>query len=471
MTASPAVSPVSAGPASVLERARTALTVVRSRRMAGVPAAVTLILAAVAFEGGRLSVSSRLETAALAGVPIVLALMLRARFTAAMAVILFPLDLNMAGGSAGVKVSVSDVLLVVAVAAAVIEAAVRPESRAKFGALRSWFPWFVPYLLWMVVVVGADFNTKVLLNAAQRLELILFPILVGAFYLRDRRLGRRALAGFIVAATVLAVLWLPHPGANAVIGINKNPSGQFLADAILIALTLPELGRLRWGSLPILVVGLFFTQSRGAILGAGVAIVLFVLVHGGQSRVKTVLRLIPVAALVVVGYKFLPDRLQHRTTDFTASEQNYSLKIRQAYQREAWASIHRHPLFGVGYGNFRGGSAADGTLTTDPHEVVLLEMVEGGYPQGAAFIVLLAGTGLVLLRRVRRDRVAATALVVTASLITHGLVDVYWVRGTPDIGWLLTGMALATGGLASKTARTEDESAVEPAPAGLAVSA
>jgi hypothetical protein len=25
----------------------------------------------------------------------------------------------------------------------------------------------------------------------------------------------------------------------------------------------------------------------------------------------------------------------------------------------------------------------------------------------------------------------------------HGLVDIYWVRGTPVLGWLLVGMALA----------------------------
>jgi hypothetical protein len=29
--------------------------------------------------------------------------------------------------------------------------------------------------------------------------------------------------------------------------------------------------------------------------------------------------------------------------------------------------------------------------------------------------------------------------------VAHGLVDVYWVRGTPILGWLLVGMAC--GGL------------------------
>jgi hypothetical protein len=34
--------------------------------------------------------------------------------------------------------------------------------------------------------------------------------------------------------------------------------------------------------------------------------------------------------------------------------------------------------------------------------------------------------------------VAAAVLLAT---VAHGLVDVYWVRGTPVLGWLLVGMA------------------------------
>jgi len=39
---------------------------------------------------------------------------------------------------------------------------------------------------------------------------------------------------------------------------------------------------------------------------------------------------------------------------------------------------------------------------------------------------------------------AAAVLVATAA---HGLVDVYWVRGTPLLGWLIVGMVC---GLVSK---------------------
>ena len=37
--------------------------------------------------------------------------------------------------------------------------------------------------------------------------------------------------------------------------------------------------------------------------------------------------------------------------------------------------------------------------------------------------------------------VAVAAAAVLLSTVAHGMVDVYWVRGTPVLGWLLVGMA------------------------------
>jgi hypothetical protein len=47
-----------------------------------------------------------------------------------------------------------------------------------------------------------------------------------------------------------------------------------------------------------------------------------------------------------------------------------------------------------------------------------------------------------MVRRRKYSPWAGPALALQAAILTHGLVDVYWVRGTPVIGWLLVGMAL-----------------------------
>jgi hypothetical protein len=41
----------------------------------------------------------------------------------------------------------------------------------------------------------------------------------------------------------------------------------------------------------------------------------------------------------------------------------------------------------------------------------------------------------------RQIDVGPAAAGVLIATVAHGLVDVYWVRGTPILGWLLVGMA------------------------------
>jgi hypothetical protein len=41
----------------------------------------------------------------------------------------------------------------------------------------------------------------------------------------------------------------------------------------------------------------------------------------------------------------------------------------------------------------------------------------------------------------RQVDVAPAAAAVLLATVAHGLVDIYWVRGTPVLSWLLVGMA------------------------------
>jgi ABC-type amino acid transport system permease subunit len=57
-------------------------------------------------------------------------------------------------------------------------------------------------------------------------------------------------------------------------------------------------------------------------------------------------------------------------------------------------------------------------------------------------VILIIGTSLALLR-LRHTDLAPAAVGLLVATAAHGLVDVYWVRGTPVLSWLLVGMASA----------------------------
>ncbi|NKZ93669.1 hypothetical protein GS966_28365 [Rhodococcus hoagii] len=142
----------------------------------------------------------------------------------------------------------------------------------------------------------------------------------------------------------------------------------------------------------------------------------------------------------------------------------YNSRIREVFVDDAMYQFHQAPWSGVGVGNYEQITASLSRVDThDPHNVFVLALVEGGYPLGVAFALLCVGTLIWLLRR-RKTTLVALALVVQISTLAHAYVDVYWVRGTPVVGWMLIGAAAAStyswqrsrrdGGGASATVRT-----------------
>jgi O-antigen ligase len=151
------------------------------------------------------------------------------------------------------------------------------------------------------------------------------------------------------------------------------------------------------------------------------------------------------AVIVTAGlaiYQFLPGDVTAHFADLSGSGTSasaYNINIRYQYDHDAESLIAAHPWTGVGVGNYMAGQAALGTQTTDPHNVVLLEAAEGGYLFAASFLLLIGGTALVLWR-LRRVELASAAAAVMLATFAHGMVDVYWVRGLPVLGFLLVGM-------------------------------
>jgi O-antigen ligase len=354
-------------------------------------------------------------------------------------VLLVPLGLaipdvrSLTEGRAGFEVSISDALLVLAGAGILVEAAMT-KSFPAVRALRPLLLPVVPYSVVMGLLLFLHFSSSSLAQTGQRFELFLLPLVVGA-YAAVKGKHIRLLQAYIVASTVLAILWPLQD-----FGMQKNPVGQMIANAILLLVAVQRL-RALLPLLLILVPGLFLTQSRGALVAAAIGVGVIVAIHGLGQRSLT--RGVALAVLAAGVFALMPSALQERVTTLSASQETragYAIFFREEYSKDAKRIIAEHRWTGVGIGNYAEASRFSPFRVEDPHQVILLQAAEGGYVLAVSFVLLVAGAVFAMLR-MRRIEVGVAAAAVLLATVAHGMVDVYWVRGTPVLGWLLVGMA------------------------------
>ncbi len=358
---------------------------------------------------------------------------------------------DVSGGSIGLHVAASDILLVLLAARLLAEAVSSrrlPAGRAVRPAALpvAQYAWFILLLL----VVHASLGSAI--KSGQRLELFALPLLIGA-YASKRVNHMLVLRAYVVASTILAVVWPVLHAAGAAGQLQKNTVGQIMADAIIVLLATRDLRRL-FVCVPVLIVGLALSASRGAIIALAVGMIVVTVMQGGRDSRMVAARTVIIALVAFAAYHFLPQSVVAHVTSYSTSTNTaagYDVFVRQEYARDAERIIAANHFKGIGVVNYRAGSPANGTSTTDPHDVVLLEAAEGGYLFAISFVLMVLGTAFAVwrLRRVALARAAVGVLLATAA---HGLVDVYWVRGTPVLGWLLVGMVC---GLASSSQRDD----------------
>jgi hypothetical protein len=344
-----------------------------------------------------------------------------------------PVLQSVAGGSLGYQVALSDLLLVLLGAAVLFRMAIT-GSAPEVRALR---PVALPVAVYgtvMVLLVPFHIGIGNVLQTGQRFELFLVPLVIGAFAVLSSR-HVPLLQAYVLSTTVLAVVWPLHDFA-----LQKNPVGQLIANAIMLLVGFRALHRL-WPCLLILVPGLLLTQSRGAIGAAAIGITVIVLMRGLPAR-QMAIRIAPVLLAAGLTFALVPATTQERLTTFSAgttTKAEYSIWYRDQYAADARRIIAANPWTGVGVGNYGTATASLANPVVDPHDVLLLQAAEGGYLLAAGFVLVIAGSFLALFR-MRSIELAPVAAGVLLSTAAHGLVDVYWVRGTPVLGWLLVGM-------------------------------
>lgn len=345
---------------------------------------------------------------------------------------------NLAGGHFGVNVSLSDLLLLVLVAA-VLGTAVISADAVAFRVLRPTAVPVLQYTAFVLVLLVAHPGFHPAIQTVQRLELVAFPLVAGS-YLALKGAHIRLMQAYVVGATALAATWpFDH------LQLQKNPAGQILANAILLVVGVPALRRLLFCT-PILVYGLFATASRGAIVAGAIGLVVILLVQGIRRPQRSILQALALAAVVLAVFSITPASDRARITSFGSkgsAAAAFTVRVRQNYRADAIKIAAAHPWIGVGVGSYLSGVEEFGlTSTTDPHDVLLLQAAEGGWLFAVSFVVLLGGVALALIR-LRHVDLAPAALAVLVATAAHGMVDVYWVRGTPILGWLLVGMTCA----------------------------
>ena len=249
-----------------------------------------------------------------------------------------------------------------------------------------------------------------------------------------------------------AVLERGNGGAEAMLASLQDWCRE--AEATRIRALQDFAARLRGYALaPLFLVGLLFTSSRGAIIGSALGIIALLALRGLGSWRRTAVASVALSAIVLIGFNAVPPNVLARVQAIsTASDRvtgagssieqstAYNLAIRKAYRDDALRIVRENPLLGVGTGNYHAGTGP--TISIDPHNVLLRTAAEGGVPDTVAFIFMIGGTGLLLVKRLRRNPWAGAAIAIQVSTLTHATVDVYFTRGIPVLSWLLVGMAL-----------------------------
>lgn len=406
------------------------------RAVLGVIAVV--LMTGVALAMGRYATSQPLLVlgAALA----VLALGITAMEPAAIPLLAMPvlLVVHRVGGG-GVDLSASDLALGVATMAALVFAP-RPFS----PALRS--------LLWLNVVYQFATLFTVIANpfTSNIVEWLHAWVLVSGGLVVGWTIGRRGHArlglGLLVGtAVLLALVTLGHAALQYAqgdftavyltwpFGMHKNFVGTVLAFAAITAYARPDW--LGWSKAPamtvfwILAAGMLVTQSRQAILGLGVALVVIAFRRDPTQRRSRLIVLAIIPALVLVG-TLVKDQ-------YDSNNQFNSVFQRLNWFAETITFWLQSPWLGHG---LRFWYQPDPGLAYQPPNAFLEVLASAGVVGLVAFLVMLLGALGVLWRLDPRFGTLAVAILI--SRLVQSQLDVFWVAVQTSIPFVVVGVCL-----------------------------
>lgn len=404
----------------------------------GVGAIWTLLVIGLAVAMGRYVPSQPLWVLA-AGLAIMV-LGMNALEPAAVPLLMMPVLLvSFRVGTGNIGLSASDVGLALATMAALVFAP-RPFS----PTLRT--------LLWLNAVYQFATLFTVVANPhlTNTVEWFHAWMLVSGALMVGWTIGRRGHARlgvglFVAAATLLGIAALAQAALQYATGdfspvylswpygMHKNFVGTVLAFAAVTVYSRPD-----WLGWPkaqamtlfwLLAAGLVVTQSRQAILGLGVAIVVIAFRKNPTQRRSRLIVLAVIPAMVLVG-TLVKDQ-------YESKNQFNSVFTRLNWFIETTAFWLQSPWLGHGLRFwYQEGSA----ITYQPPNAFLEVLACAGLVGLVAFIVMMIGTLVVLWRLDPRFGTLASALLI--SRLVQSQLDLFWVAVQVSVPFVVVGICV-----------------------------
>lgn len=327
-------------------------------------------------------------------------------------------------------------------------------------------------ILWLLGVYLAVTSLAVLYHPyrANVLEWAHQASLVGGALLVGWTVGRRGLAhvavwlltlcGVVLACSVIIeAIRLSREGTLTAIypqwpyPMHKNLAGTILAFVALLTYARPAWGRMPRvpGTLVFLLLGtaLVLTQSRQAVVGLAVGLVVLVLRGRREHRRSRVIILAVVPVLVFIG-TVVQDQLH------SDNEHNSTLQ-RIAWLKDSIVVWQSSPWFGAGNRWWYDNRFA---IAFQPPNAEVEVLTTSGVVGLAAFLALMVGSIVVLWRVAPRYGSLAVAVVV--ARFVQGQLDLFWVAVQVSLPFVIVGLCLG--------AAAYEQHVEEPAtPAGTAL--
>ena len=219
----------------------------------------------------------------------------------------------------------------------------------------------------------------------------------------------------------LLVLGLPMAWALArrgrAAGLRARPLGWLLAGGAML-------------------IGAYLTQSRGTLLAAGVAVLVWFIASGRARR----LALAPVALIAAFLIPGIGDRMVALFGDLFSGRRRYdidpSILGREASQQVAWKMFEQRPSFGFGPGSFlhevpyytdRVTRAVDEGLVA-PHNLYAQLLAESGITGLITWLIMVGGILTILILRIAADPKSVDRALAAATLtgvITWSIASVF----------------------------------------------
>jgi O-antigen ligase len=233
---------------------------------------------------------------------------------------------------------------------------------------------------------------------------------------------------------------ITHQSGLYLFGFHKNALGSLLVITIpFLFMRFYFLRDKLWGiALVCTSLGLLCTLSRGAWVG-GICGIMLVILLLKQFRLALNFAAIAVICLVMF-IMFMPNKVLDDTTS------SHTMNIRQLYWSMSISGFQEKPWTGWGYSRFidivNKYAVQNDELTGDPHNIIMRFLSEIGIIGTSAFLFFVFFIYFKTIKSVKFLDINTKGMIIgllgcLTAYFVHGLFDVFWVRGTGALFWII----------------------------------